>query len=126
MITVGEVAKMVGKSRTHIHNMAAKGKLSVAKRDKRGVRYFDTAEVVRVFGERSNLTQFEQELASQSEQVITTLKEQIESQRREILRMETILNDEREKNCKLTDELVNINQRLLISATPRKKFLGIF
>lgn len=51
-LTTGQAAKFVNKSRSHIHNMAKSGKLSVAKVDEKGVRYFDKSELLRVFEER--------------------------------------------------------------------------
>ncbi len=51
-LTIGQVSKITGKSRSTLHKMAKNGDLSVAEIRQNGTRYFDEAEVFRVFPKR--------------------------------------------------------------------------
>ncbi len=135
-MTIGQAVVFTGKSKTTIHKLTKKGTLSVAQKNEKGHNLYDSAELIRVFGEPSTKLNNEPRLTNENpekERSLNPVFELLEQQNKELReRIEKL----EEKNDKLTDELLNISKRLLpppeerkeVVNEPlkRKKFLGLF
>lgn len=137
-MTIGQAVKLTGKSKTTLHKLTKSGKLSVAKKNNKGHNLYDSAELIRVFGEPLNelkVTYGEPEKELEINRIVDLLEQQNKELKEQLEKIELKNQKLEEKNDKLIDELLTINKRLLEApkekeATKepptRKKFLGLF